>query len=160
VDTRSSTNNSCKDHSHNHSQHAAAAPSAAAASASSSAVSFPQNHSHANHGNHAPCCGAPVRGPQVRVVYTPPTEDELKEASPEAMRTSLETLIRLGGYKDAFEPLLTLILQARPDAHDSVLNALGNDHYSLLHWAAKRCTLWTWWSVDVGYVLLLLSLLS
>ena len=64
----------------------------------------------------------------------------MQKANASEMRMSLETLIRLGGYEETFEPLLTLILDNRPDAYESVLNALGEDHYSLLHWAAKRST--------------------
>ena len=96
------------------------------------------NHNH-NHGG-GNCCG-PKKAPPVRVVYTPPSQEELLNAKFEDIRTSLETLIRLGGFVDAFEPLLKLIIETRPDAVDGVLNALGNDHYSLLHWAAKRSKL-------------------
>jgi ankyrin repeat protein len=74
----------------------------------------------------------------VRVVYKPPSEEELVNASNEDIRTSLCTLIRLGGFKDAFEPLLTLVLEKRPNAQAEILNTVGNDHYTLLHWAAKR----------------------
>jgi hypothetical protein len=123
------------------------------------------NHDHSNHNhqsnplspeqqisassstlsNHESCPLHNPKGqkkiPQVRVVYTPPSNEELRQASPDAIRLSLETLIRLGSYQDAFEPLLTLILEARPDALNSVLNSIGNDHYSLVHWSAKRCKL-------------------
>jgi hypothetical protein len=105
-------------------------------------------HNHVSTGqssNHESCPlhdpNAHKKVPQVRVVYTPPSREELQQATPDAIRLSLETLIRLGAYQDAFEPLLTLILEARPDALNSVLNSLGNDHYSLIHWAAKRSKL-------------------
>jgi hypothetical protein len=93
------------------------------------------SHSH-NH-NHGACCG-PRPAPQVRVVYTPPSDEELMNAPPEEIRTSLCTLIRLGGYEDAFVPMLDLVLEKRPSAQTEVLDALGEDHYSLLHWATKR----------------------
>lgn len=109
-----------------------------------------QEHDHDHHASHASHAShdhsahshshAVPKVPQVRVVYTPPSKEELDKATPQEMRMSLETLIRLGGYEDTFEPLLTVILDNRPDAYDSVLNALGEDHYSLLHWAAKRST--------------------
>jgi hypothetical protein len=91
-------------------------------------------HSHSHGGGG--CC-AP-KAPQVRVVYKPPSEEELANASNEDIRTSLCTLIRLGGFQDAFEPLLTLLLEKRPNTEEEILNAVGNDHYTLLHWAAKR----------------------
>jgi len=91
-------------------------------------------HSHSHGGGG--CC-AP-KEPAVRVVYTPPSDEEIMNASPEDIRTSLCTLIRMGAFKEAFEPLLTLVLEKRPNADAEILNAIGNDHYSLLHWAAKR----------------------
>lgn len=90
-------------------------------------------HSHSHGGG---CCGP--KPPQVRVVYKPPSDEEIIKASNEDVRTSLCTLIRLGGFKEAFEPLLKLILEKRPTAEAEILNAVGIDHYTLLHWAAKR----------------------
>ncbi|KAI2493021.1 hypothetical protein MHU86_21522 [Fragilaria crotonensis] len=71
------------------------------------------------------------------VVYTPPSKEELDKATPQEMRMSLETLIRLGGYEDTFEPLLTVILDNDPMPM-TVYSMPWEDHYSLLHWAAKR----------------------
>lgn len=100
-------------------------------------------HSHGGHShgggahNHSACC-APKHNPVARVVYTPPSKEEITKASNDDIRTSLTTLIRLGGFADNFEPLLKLILEHRPTAHAEILNVCGDDHYSLLHWAAKR----------------------
>jgi len=93
-------------------------------------------HNHEHSGNGGGCC-APKPAP-VRVVYTPPSDEDLKKATAEEIRTSLCTLIRLGGFQDAFEPLLNLILEKCPTAEDDVLDTNGEDSYSLLHWAAKR----------------------
>ena len=94
-------------------------------------------HTHSGGGNHSACC-APKHNPVARVVYKPPSKEEITKASNEDIRTSLTTLIRLGGFADNFEPLLKLILEHRPTVHDEILNVCGEDHYSLLHWAAKR----------------------
>ncbi len=144
-----------RDHDH-HAAHASHASNSSHSSHDHSAHSHSNSHSdshghvHDHSGGGADCCPVP-KVPQVRVVYTPPSKEELEKATPQEMRMSLETLIRLGGYEETFEPLLTVILDNRPDAYDSVLNALGEDHYSLLHWAAKRSTYYWWLFINTCY---------
>jgi len=97
------------------------------------------NHNH-SHSNEKPCCNnhAPKQQP-VQVVYNPPSPEELNKATPEQIRLSLSTMIRFGGFEDAFVPMMELVQKHRPEGYEEILTTMGSeDHYSLLHWAAKR----------------------
>eukprot|EP00548_Thalassiothrix_antarctica_P007153 CAMPEP_0194130414 /NCGR_PEP_ID=MMETSP0152-20130528/1455_1 /TAXON_ID=1049557 /ORGANISM="Thalassiothrix antarctica, Strain L6-D1" /LENGTH=708 /DNA_ID=CAMNT_0038824921 /DNA_START=398 /DNA_END=2524 /DNA_ORIENTATION=- len=113
-------------------------------------VAAAANHNH----NHKGCCAKKV-APPIQVVFNAPSKDEISKASVENIRTSLITMIRFGGYDEAFVPMMKLLLEHRPSAQTEIIEAIGcqsdpkkipagsttdndNDHYSLVHWAAKR----------------------
>jgi len=107
------------------------------------------NHSHGHSHQH---CKHNAPTPAVRVVYTPPSKDEIAKASVDNIRISLITMIRFGGFEEAFVPMMKLLVEHRPSAQSEIFDAVGtiveteqeqqdkkkDDHYSLLHWAAKR----------------------
>lgn len=98
------------------------------------------NHHNHSHNHQKPCCNnhAPKHQP-VHVVYNPPSPEELQKATPEQIRLSLTTMVRFGGFQDAFVPMMELVQKHRPEVYEEISTTLGpDDHYSLLHWAAKR----------------------
>ena len=113
-------------------------------------VAAAANHNH----NHKGCCAKKV-APPIQVVFNAPSKDEIYKASVKNIRTSLITMIRFGGYDEAFIPMMKLLLEYRSSAQTDIIEAIGcqsdpnkipagsttdndNDHYSLVHWAAKR----------------------
>jgi hypothetical protein len=63
------------------------------------------------------------------------TTAELLESSPQQIFALVCALVRLGQFS-ALEPMVKALLEKRKD--DQILDMLGEDGHSLLHWAAKR----------------------
>jgi hypothetical protein len=102
------------------------------------------SHSHSHsHGSHAAadakslggdCCGRPMAPPRP-APPKPMTTQELLESPPKQIFALVCALVRLGQFS-AFEPMVKALLEKRKD--DRILDMLGEDGHSLLHWAAKR----------------------
>lgn len=101
--------------------------------ATTTAHSHSHSHLQAKNGS---CCARSVAVPRPEPPK-PMTTEELLSSAPKQVFTVLSMLVRLGPYA-SLEPMITTLIEQRKADATGILDMLGDDGHSLLHWAAKR----------------------
>ena len=95
----------------------------------------PHSHSHTQTKN-GTCCARSVAAPRPEPPK-PMTTEELVSSPQKQVFAVLSMLVRLGPYA-SLEPMIKTLIEQRNAEVTKILDMLGDDGHSLLHWAAKR----------------------
>lgn len=95
------------------------------------------SHSHSHEHTNASCSSQSPAHVHPSILNIP--VDEVLEWEPALIFKRLSDITRLGSYTQ-FETILTRLKSQSKDSLSAVLDRVGDDGPSLLHWAAKRGT--------------------
>jgi hypothetical protein len=100
--------------------------------------SHSHNHSHSHSHSHSgrPCCSSPAPVLVYPSIPNVPVEQVLTWEAPLIFKR-LSEIARTGTY-EAFDPILQGLKRKGKESMSEVLDRVGDDGPSLLHWAAKR----------------------
>eukprot|EP00542_Grammatophora_oceanica_P021381 CAMPEP_0194041960 /NCGR_PEP_ID=MMETSP0009_2-20130614/13764_1 /TAXON_ID=210454 /ORGANISM="Grammatophora oceanica, Strain CCMP 410" /LENGTH=652 /DNA_ID=CAMNT_0038685615 /DNA_START=97 /DNA_END=2055 /DNA_ORIENTATION=+ len=93
------------------------------------------DHSH-GHTNEKACCSSHASPPKTSLIIVP-AADDLLQKSPQEIFETLVFLVRQATFLP-FENLLQNLKGKNLNLIQDVLNSLGQEGHSLIHWAAKR----------------------
>ena len=109
-------------------------------SSSPAALGASHHHSHSHHSHsheHTNACCSSRTPTHVHPSVPNVPVDEVITWEPALIFKRLSEITRIGSY-DQFEPILARLKSQSNDSLSSVLDRVGDDGPSLLHWAAKR----------------------
>ena len=108
-------------------------------SSSPAALGAPHHHSHSHSHEHPnACCSSRTPADLHPSIPNVPV-DEVITWEPALIFKRLSEITRIGSY-DQFESILVRLKSQSKDSLSAVLDRVGDDGPSLLHWAAKRGT--------------------